>query len=377
MEDSSIESAEPADSVTGQEMAEPIDEPMQFEETASDISEAQAEPIDEPIQFEETAPVISEVQPEPIQFEEAAPAVSAVQADPIEEPEEIMAVDDAAATSPAQQEGAVDGEEAFQIETPEVSEDEATIASVQQPEVVDESEAFPIQRYEIDEPREVEAASADDEGEVEAASADDDAEVEAVLEEQAAAARAASEDEAEIERLRQELAATESELERIRAEEELRDYTTSETIASGDSSADDVFSAAEEEMVAAQAREQPMPTRDTLDVAGMPAENRIYFAYDQAALDQQYESVLVAHAEYLKANPSIGVEIQGNCDERGSREYNIALGQRRALTVKRALELLGVEAYRIDTVSFGSEKPVAFGHDEESWRLNRRADIVY
>ena len=109
----------------------------------------------------------------------------------------------------------------------------------------------------------------------------------------------------------------------------------------------------------------------------MPTENSVYFGYDQASLDEQYESVLFAHAEFLKANPGIKVEIQGNCDERGSREYNIALGQRRALTVKRALELLGVEGYRIETVSFGAEKPVAFGSNEESWRLNRRADIVY
>ncbi|UCH50040.1 MAG: peptidoglycan-associated lipoprotein Pal [Betaproteobacteria bacterium] len=138
-----------------------------------------------------------------------------------------------------------------------------------------------------------------------------------------------------------------------------------------------MVSTPQEETVVARVREQPAPTRDTADLLGMPSDNSIYFGYDQASLDRQSESVLFAHAEFLKANPGMRVEIQGNCDERGSREYNIALGQRRALTVKRALELLGVEGYRIETVSFGSEKPVAFGHDEESWRQNRRADIVY
>jgi peptidoglycan-associated lipoprotein len=87
--------------------------------------------------------------------------------------------------------------------------------------------------------------------------------------------------------------------------------------------------------------------------------------------------VIVANANFLKDNPDLKVEVQGSCDERGSREYNIALGQRRAQTVKQALELLGVDGARIDTVSFGSEKPAAFGHDEASWKLNRRADLVY
>jgi len=110
---------------------------------------------------------------------------------------------------------------------------------------------------------------------------------------------------------------------------------------------------------------------------GKPVEYSIYFGYNQASLELEFETTLMKHAEYLKANPDLRVELQGNCDERGSREFNIALGSRRALTVKRALELLGIDGDRIEVLSFGSEKPVAFGHDEESWRLNRRADIVY
>ena len=104
----------------------------------------------------------------------------------------------------------------------------------------------------------------------------------------------------------------------------------------------------------------------------------IYFDYDKSAIRADQRENLQRDAEAINARSALGVvTLQGNCDERGSREFNIALGSRRALTVKRALELLGIDGGRIDVVSFGSEKPVAFGHDEASWRLNRRADIVY
>lgn len=108
-----------------------------------------------------------------------------------------------------------------------------------------------------------------------------------------------------------------------------------------------------------------------------PLETSVYFEFDRASVSTEYDAVVAANAAFLKANPNLKVTIQGNCDERGSREYNLALGQRRAEMVKRALELSGVDGRRIDTVSFGSEKPVAFGKDEESYRQNRRADIIY
>jgi peptidoglycan-associated lipoprotein len=91
----------------------------------------------------------------------------------------------------------------------------------------------------------------------------------------------------------------------------------------------------------------------------------------------KYDSMLVAHAAYLKAHPDFKAEVQGNCDERGSREYNLALGARRAESVKRALELAGADGSRISAISYGSEKPVATGKDEESYSQNRRVDIVY
>ena len=108
----------------------------------------------------------------------------------------------------------------------------------------------------------------------------------------------------------------------------------------------------------------------------LPLQRSIYFDYDKAVIKETYDSVLLANGAYLKAHPNITAEIEGNCDERGSREYNLALGARRAAEVKQALELQGVDGKRIKTVSFGSEKPIALGKDEESYSKNRRADIV-
>ena len=109
---------------------------------------------------------------------------------------------------------------------------------------------------------------------------------------------------------------------------------------------------------------------------GMPTDS-VYFDFDKSFIVPKFDDVLNAHAEYLKANPDLNVEIQGNCDERGSREYNIGLGNRRALSVKAGLEILGIQGSRISITCFGSEKPIALGHDEASWQQNRRADFVY
>ena len=106
-------------------------------------------------------------------------------------------------------------------------------------------------------------------------------------------------------------------------------------------------------------------------------EHSVYFGYNQASVPDEYDVMLMANAAYLKAHPALVAEVQGNCDERGSREYNLALGARRAESVKRALELAGADGSRINAISYGSEKPVASGKDEESYNQNRRADIVY
>lgn len=103
----------------------------------------------------------------------------------------------------------------------------------------------------------------------------------------------------------------------------------------------------------------------------------IYFDYDSYVIKPQFQSLLEGHARFLKANTGRKVSIEGHTDERGGREYNLALGQRRSEAVRRALGLLGVSDSQVEAVSFGKEKPVAMGSDEASWAQNRRAEIHY
>ena len=103
----------------------------------------------------------------------------------------------------------------------------------------------------------------------------------------------------------------------------------------------------------------------------------ILFDYDSSAIRDEYRTLLEAHSEYLKSNPASKVILQGHADERGSREYNLALGQRRSESVFKAMSLLGVADMQMEAVSLGEEKPVAEGHDEEAWQQNRRTEILY
>ena len=112
------------------------------------------------------------------------------------------------------------------------------------------------------------------------------------------------------------------------------------------------------------------------ETAGKPSANSVYFAFDKSDLDAASIAVLEQHAAWLNANASASITIEGNCDERGSREYNLALGQRRADSVRDFLVGRGVSANRIDTVSFGEERPVCTGSGEACWAQNRRSDIV-
>ncbi|HER62464.1 MAG TPA: peptidoglycan-associated lipoprotein Pal [Desulfobacteraceae bacterium] len=102
----------------------------------------------------------------------------------------------------------------------------------------------------------------------------------------------------------------------------------------------------------------------------------IYFDFDQASIRSDQFSRLEHNADYLKGNPSVKVIIEGNCDERGTNEYNLALAERRALNAKTYLIELGIEEYRIRTVSYGEERPLFTGQDEFSWAQNRRDDFV-
>jgi len=106
-------------------------------------------------------------------------------------------------------------------------------------------------------------------------------------------------------------------------------------------------------------------------------ERSVYFDYDQYVVKDQYRGTVEAHAKYLSDNRKLKIKIEGNADERGSREYNLALGQKRADAVKRAMTAQGVSDNQIETISFGEEKPKATGQTEEAYAQNRRADINY
>lgn len=103
----------------------------------------------------------------------------------------------------------------------------------------------------------------------------------------------------------------------------------------------------------------------------------VYFDFDQSDLKSQFYSTIKANADYLALEPSAKVTIKGYCDERGTREYNIALGERRANSVKRALIAEGVSPSRIDVISYGEENPAVEGHNEAAWAKNRRATFSY
>ncbi len=102
----------------------------------------------------------------------------------------------------------------------------------------------------------------------------------------------------------------------------------------------------------------------------------VYYAYDSAQVSAAERGKLEEVAEYLRRNPGANIIVEGHCDERGSREYNLSLGERRALAARAYLVGLGIDGSRIQTRSYGSERPAAFGHNEEAWRQNRRAEFV-
>jgi len=107
------------------------------------------------------------------------------------------------------------------------------------------------------------------------------------------------------------------------------------------------------------------------------SKRQIFIEYDKFEIKAEYKGLVEAHDKYLRENPSAKMLIQGNADERGSREYNVSLGQRRSDTVKRALILLGAKDSQIESVSLGEEKPVCTDHAEGCWAKNRRDDMLY
>jgi peptidoglycan-associated lipoprotein len=131
----------------------------------------------------------------------------------------------------------------------------------------------------------------------------------------------------------------------------------------------------------AQAQSQVAPVTadptqaNTIGPANVP--RLVYFDYDSYVIKPQFQGLIESHARFLKSNTGRRIVIEGHTDERGGREYNLALGQRRSEAVRRALNLLGVADSQMEAVSFGEEKPAADGGDETAWSQNRRAEIAY
>lgn len=118
--------------------------------------------------------------------------------------------------------------------------------------------------------------------------------------------------------------------------------------------------------------------RDAINDPTSPLNQKIiYFDYDQSTVLPEYQEVVNNHAKYLSDYPDTRVRLEGHADERGTREYNIALGERRAKTVRQLMLLQGSGTEQVSTISYGEELPAALSHDEEAWALNRRVELVY
>jgi peptidoglycan-associated lipoprotein len=113
------------------------------------------------------------------------------------------------------------------------------------------------------------------------------------------------------------------------------------------------------------------------DPSSLLAKRVIYFDFDKSDIKGDFRAVIQAHAEYLANNSAVSITLEGHADERGTREYNIALGERRANAVQRMMTLQGASASQVRVVSYGEERPAALGHDEDAWALNRRAEFIY
>ncbi len=113
-------------------------------------------------------------------------------------------------------------------------------------------------------------------------------------------------------------------------------------------------------------------------IDGDPLSKRVvYFEYDSSLMTPEAQVIASAHANYLIANPGVTLVLEGHADERGTREYNLALGEDRAKSVAQFMQALGVPSSRLRTVSYGEERPVSLGSDESAWSLNRRVEILY
>lgn len=161
--------------------------------------------------------------------------------------------------------------------------------------------------------------------------------------------------------------------------EEQIDGAAQQTNGQGPTSAQTEGMAAETNNIEVATVEQALTPQEVKQKAydALMQTQTLYFDYDRSKVDAKYLELLQAHADYLIKNPSAKVKVEGHCDERGTPEYNIALGERRAKAVAQYLQSLGVSAMQITTVSYGEEKPVDLSRTTDGFSKNRRAELVY
>jgi len=128
---------------------------------------------------------------------------------------------------------------------------------------------------------------------------------------------------------------------------------------------------------AKSAGQQSVTANPLKDPNNILSKRSVYYDFDKSDVKAEYKPMVEAHSRYLTSNKGAKVAVQGNCDERGSREYNVALGNRRADSVRKMMNVFGASDSQIEVVSFGEEKPRATCHDESCWKENRRSDVVY
>jgi peptidoglycan-associated lipoprotein len=145
-------------------------------------------------------------------------------------------------------------------------------------------------------------------------------------------------------------------------------------LSAGGPSAEEIR-AREEEERRRRIAESQLAARPTTPPSGILVMDTVYFEFDQATLSDPAKETLVRNAEWLRSNANARVQVEGNADERGTNEYNLALGERRAAAVKAYLSSLGIDGSRLVVISYGEERPAESGHGEESWAKNRRVDF--
>ena len=152
--------------------------------------------------------------------------------------------------------------------------------------------------------------------------------------------------------------------------------TTSPTQLGASGPSPEEMRAREEEERRRRIAESQLAARPTTVAPGTQVMDTIYFEFDQATLSELAKDTLVRNAEWLRSNPNARVQVEGNADESGTPEYNLALGERRAAAVKSYLASLGIDGNRLPTISYGEERPADSGDGEDAWAKNRRVDFT-